>query len=305
MKNLIKSIRYNGKDVLLKYHRLLSGAGHNPPNSLTALKEVLAAEVSVLEFDVNYLADGEFGFIHDATLERESSGVGVVKKLDTKAFKALRHKDSEEHLITLNDAVKELKAISFPIKIQVDFKEKSPIDDVQASLLLKAIEPLRENSNITMVVGCLADWNLRTFSRLDAELNLGLDFAFYLDAPIDEGLIRLPTRVGAYGYLDDHPIASRRLQSVEAYLRDRTEALLNLIPNAYEFYLRKDFVVQALEDGFNPIEFTHEYLADSFVDVWTIDHGTANEYMFKAALEAGADQITTNTAVQWGNRDFQ
>lgn len=302
MSKLPKCLSYNGKQVLLKYHMLLTGAQKHPANSLSALKEVIAGEVAVMEFDVNYLADGEFGLIHDGTLQRESSGLGLVRQLDANAFKALHYRNSDEPLATLSDAIILLKEISFPIKIQVDFKEKAPIDDAQASLLLKAIEPLRENTNITVVVGCLADWNLRTFRRLDAELNLGLDFAFHLDAPMMSELVRLPTRVGAYGYLDDHPIASRKLQSTESYLRDRTEALLNLIPSAYEFYLRKDFVVKAIGDGFNPVAFTHDYLPDSFVDVWTIDYGTDNAYMLEPTLKAGADQITTNTALQWAKQ---
>lgn len=140
---------------------------------------------------------------------------------------------------------------------------------------------------------------MRTFGRLDPDIDVGLDFAFHLDAPVD-GTVRLPTRLGAYGYLDDHPLALRQLQTTENYLRDRVESLLTLVPNAYEFYLRKDFVVQALDDGFNPISFTHEQLPGSFVDVWTIDYGTDKaKRMIERSLEAGADQITTNTAVQW------
>ncbi|MEM6430658.1 MAG: glycerophosphodiester phosphodiesterase family protein, partial [Deinococcota bacterium] len=262
-KKLPKHINYNGKSVLLKYHMMLTGSGKHPANSLAALQEVIAGEVAVIEFDVNYLADNEFGFIHDGTLQRETTGLGLVRKLDATAFKALTYKHSSEPLCTLKDATTLLKNINFPVKLQVDFKEKTPIDDAQATVFLKAIEPLRENGNITIVVGCLADWNLRTLRRLDAELNIGVDFAFHLDVPTADELLRLPTRVGAYGYLDDHMLAARKLQSTESYLRDRTEVLLNLVPNAYEFYLHKDFVAQAIQDGFNPVEFTHTYLPDS------------------------------------------
>lgn len=299
MTKLPKHLSYAGKEVLLKYHKLLSGSDKHYANSLAALNEVMEGEVAVLEFDVNYLSDSDFALIHDGTLERETTSSGSVRKLSSAEFKALKYRDSDEHGTLLSEIVSILKAADFPVKVQVDFKEKMPITDDDARLLLNAIEPLRENNSITVVIGCLADWNLRTFRRIDSSIDVGLDFAFHLDAPVD-GMLRLPTRLGAYGYLDDHPLALRRLQSTESYLRDRVESLIALVPNAYEFYLRKDFVVQALDDGFNPIAFIHEQLPESFVDVWTIDYGTDGaKETIERSLEAGADQITTNTAVQW------
>jgi glycerophosphoryl diester phosphodiesterase len=260
---------------------------------------VVAGQVAVLEFDANYLADGDFALIHDGSLERETSGTGAVRQLSSADFKKLNYKDTNTPGTLLSEVVAILKDVSFPLKVQLDFKEKTPITNDDAHQLLTATEALRENSHITMVIGCLADWNLRTFRRLDPELKLGLDFAFHLDAPVD-GMLRLPIRLGAYGYLDDHPLALRRLQSLESYLRDRIESLLALVPDIYEVYLRKDFVSQALNDGFNPIAFIHDHVEAGFVDVWTIDYGSeaANSVMVQA-LEAGADQITTNTALQW------
>ncbi len=302
MRPLPKHLTYQGKNVLLKYHKLLSGSGEHHANSLSALEEVLAGRVAVLEFDVNYLADGDFALVHDGTLQRETTGVGSVKKLTAAEFKALRYRDSSEHGTVLSELVGILKNVDFPLKVQVDFKEIAPVTSEDAQVLLTALEPLRENGFLTVVTGCLADWNLRTFRRLDPTLDIGLDFALHLDAPVD-GMVRLPTHLGAYGYLDDHPLASRRLQTTESYLRDRVESLLALAPNAYEFYLRKEFVVQALGDGFNPVAFVHEQLPGSLVDVWTIDHDSQEaEAVLKRALEAGVDQVTTNTSVQWADR---
>jgi glycerophosphoryl diester phosphodiesterase len=296
---LPKHLTYQGKEVLLKYHKLLSGSGKHDANSLSALREVLEGRVAVLEFDVNYLADGDFALIHDGTLQRETTGAGSVRRLTGTEFKALKYRDSDEHGTVLSDMVSSLKNSNFPLKVQVDFKERAPITNADAQVLLKAIEPLRENGYITVVIGCLADWNLRTFRRLDPTVDIGLDFALHLDAPVD-GMVRLPTCLGAYGYLDDHPLALRRLQTTEAYLRDRVETLIALAPNAYEFYLRSEFIVQALDDGFNPVAFIHEQLPGSRVDVWTIDYGSEEaEVSLKKALEAGVDQVTTNTSLQW------
>ena len=293
---------YGGKKVLLKYHKLLSGSGKHDANSLPALREVLEGQVAVLEFDVNYLADGDFALIHDGTLERETTGAGAVKALSGAEFKTLKYRGSDEYGTLLSDIIRILKNARSSIKVQIDFKERAPVTHDDAQVLLKAIEPLRENGFLTVVIGCLADWNLRTFRRLDPSIDVGIDFALHLDAAVD-GVVRLPTRLGAYGYLDDHPLALRRLQTTEAYLRDRVETLLALVPDAYEFYLRKDFVVQALHDGFNPVAFIHKQLSGSLVDVWTIDDDSDEaETLMKRVLEAGADQITTNTALQWANR---
>ena len=302
MTPLPKHLTYQGKETLLKYHKLLSGSNKHPANSLSALGEVLEGRVAVLEFDVNYLADGDFALVHDGTLERETTGTGSVRKLTRADFKTLRYKDSNEKGALLSELVGVLKSVDFPLKVQVDFKEIAPVSSADAKILLTATEPLRENGFVTVVVGCLADWNLRTFRRLDPSINIGIDFALHLDAPVD-GMVRLPARLGAYGYLDDHPLALRRLQTTAAYLRDRVESLLALVPNAYEFYLRKDFVVQALQDDFDLIAFIHERLPSSLVDVWTIDYGSEEaEALLKRVLEAGADQLTTNTSVQWANR---
>ena len=300
MTPLPKHLTYGGKKVLLKYHKLLSGSGKHDANSLGALREVLEGRVAALEFDVNYLADGDFALIHDGTLERETTGTGAVRALSGAGFKALRYRDSDENGTLLSDVVGILKNAEHPIKVQIDFKERAPVTRGDAQILLRAIEPLRENRFLTVVIGCLADWNLRTFRRLDPGTNVGVDFALHLDAAVD-GVVRLPTHLGAYGYLDDHPLALRRLQTTEAYLRDRVETLLALVPDAYEFYLRKDFVVQALQDGFNPVAFIHERLPGSLVDVWTLDYGSGEETLMKRVLEAGADQITTNTSVQWAD----
>jgi len=66
-----------------------------------------------------------------------------------------------------------------------------------------------------------------------------------------------PVRTNAYGYLDDHPLGYRKVLPTPRYLADRLEATSYLVPGVREFYLRKEFVLKALDDGFNPIEHLH------------------------------------------------
>lgn len=286
---------YKGRSVLLKYHRLLSGVHPHPPNSLAALRRVLADDAEVIEFDVGLTLDQRFVLLHDATLERETSGRGPLRQVTEAQFKSLLLRDSEEPTATLAEVVGVLRAVRRPLKVQVDLKELEPISDGVGGALLEAIAAMREHPRISVVAGCLGDWNLRILRRLDSGLAVGLDFAYYLDAPVD-GLMRWPSRLNAYGYLDDHPLGYRRLLSPKAYLEDRMEVLLELVAGASEFYLRKEFLLQALADGLNPIQFIHERKPGALVDVWTLHAHEPNlERVLFAALEAGADQISSPT----------
>src|SRR5439155_1611139 len=47
------SVAFEGRRILFKYHRLLSGTGAHPPNSLSALREVVQGGAEVIEFDVH------------------------------------------------------------------------------------------------------------------------------------------------------------------------------------------------------------------------------------------------------------
>ena len=287
---------YNGRKVLLKYHRLLSGVHPHPPNSMTALGRVLADGAEVVEFDIRLTQDENFVLIHDATLDRETTGRGPVGQATEAQFTALRLRDSNEPPATLAKVTGILREVDRPMKVQVDLKEAAPISHEVATLLLRAIVPVRENPHITVVVGCMGDWNLRLLRRLDPTLGVGLDFGYYLDAPVDN-LVRLPTRINAYGYLDDHPLGYRRLLPVRAYLEDRMDVLLDLVPGADEVYVRKEFLLQALADGINPIAFIHERKPGMLVDVWTLYAQEQDlERVLRVALEAGVDQISSPTA---------
>jgi glycerophosphoryl diester phosphodiesterase len=288
-------LTYKDRSVLLKYHRLLDGVHPHPPNSLAALHQILADGPEAIEFDISLTKDGAFVLLHDSSLERETTGRGLLREITEGQFKALRLRDSDEPAATLDDAVAALRGVDRPLKVQADLTEQEPLPGEIAARLVQMLARLRENSGLRVVVGSTADWNLRILRRLDPTLALGFDFASYLDAPVDS-LARLPIRINAYGYLDDHPLGYRRLMSSGAYLEDRVDVLLGLLPGACEFYLRKEFVLQALADGFNPVRFVHQRKPGVLVDIWTLNASDPDfARAFQAVLEAGADQVTTDT----------
>jgi glycerophosphoryl diester phosphodiesterase len=287
---------WKGREVLFKYHRLLSGSGRYAPNSLSALEEVLDG-ARVIEFDIQPLADEDFVLLHDPVLEHETTGSGPVARATRKVVKAMRLRGSEEPPALLSEAVEILGTVRRPVRVQVDFKPLLPVDGSMVKRVLDAIGPLRSNPMLEVVVGCLADWNLRAFRRADPTLSVGFDPALYLDVPVSDAL-GWPVRVNAYGYMDDHPLGFRRLMDVRDYLADRLEGLLGLLPGAVEVYLRKEFVQQALRDGLNPVEYVKRVASGVRVDVWTVNLPPASPGELAALLDAGVDQLTTDTAIQ-------
>ncbi len=298
MHPLPSHLEYQNRRVLLKYHRAQSGERHHPPNALSALKEVLERGAQAVEFDIGLTLDGVYVMLHDPHLERETTGVGPVRLATHTEIQRLHLRGSHERVATLAEAVRAVLEALGPVKVQVDLKETVPLSEEEADWLFQSLRPLLEKPEIQVVVGSLADWNLRTLHRVAPEIPLGFDLAYYLDAPVGE-FLRLPVRVNAYGYLDDHPLGFRKVLPTPRYLADRLEAVSYQVPGAREFYLRKEFVLRALEDGFNPIEFLHRLHPGVAVDVWTLDaeEEGAREKLLRL-LRAGVDQITSNTPLQ-------
>ncbi len=296
------AIPFEGRRVLLKYHRLLSGTGAHPPNSVSALREVLEGGAEVIEFDAHALADGHYLLIHDDTLEGATTGTGAVRSSTAASVRSLRLRGSDEVPALLADVIPILAEHRRPLKVQVDLKDTFPLSADEARHFLRAIAPLCENRYFAVVVSCLGDWNLRTLRRLDPALAVGVDILLYLDVPVPE-FPRLPLRVNVYGYLDDHPLGYLpTTMSVRDYLADRMESLCTLLPEAGEVYLRAEFVLRVLADGLNPVEVIRRRLGAAVrVDAWTLnaDQPRAAENL-RSLLHAGVDQITTDTAVALG-----
>lgn len=292
-------VTFGGRRMLMKYHRLLSGTGAHPPNSLSALREVLDGGAEAIEFDVHAISGGDYLLVHDETLEHETSGTGPIAACTPASVKNLRLRGWHEAPALLSEVARILAEHRRPVKVQVDFKDQKPLPAKEVQAFLRAIEPLRANPNLSVVVGCLGDWNLRTLRRLDGTLAVGLDFLLYLDSPTPAEFPRLPTRVNVYGYLDDHPLGYVRLGTVRDYLQDRIESLCHLVPGAVEVYLRLDFIIQAHGDGVNPVDVVRRTLGSVLIDGWTLnaDHPQTLE-MLRALSVTGVDQITTDTAVQ-------
>lgn len=68
-------------------------------------------------------------------------------------------------------------------------------------------------------------------------------------------------------------------------------------------YVRKEFLMQTTAEGFNPVAYIHERKPGVLVDVWTFYAGEPDlDRGLTAALEAGADQITSPTSALLADR---
>jgi glycerophosphoryl diester phosphodiesterase len=155
------------------------------------------------------------------------------------------------------------------------------------------IEPLGER----VIVSSGADWQLRRLRKLAPWLILGFDVMWYIGwqpADQDRDPRELPKHLGAYGYYDDHILATERHWSTAEYLRDRCESMMGLVPDVSVFYIEHLLLAQSLTDGFNWADALHR--GGIKLDAWTMD--VTNPVAVENAprlLAAGVDLFTSNT----------
>lgn len=280
----------------LKVHSC-SWSGDYPANSLPAIQECYREGVARAEIDLNLLADADFLATHDAVLDDATTGTGRVDAITRRQAERLRFRDgqggtTEHRPPLLSEVVAALQAApDAPTLLELDLKDVPPWPWPRVEELARLVEPVRER----VVFNSGADWNLRRLRQVDPGAPLGFDPLFYLAwAPPDEPADPLPGVLGAYGYLDAHPLARERQGPAADYLGDRLGGILRLVPGAREVHLSLRLFERMLEDGFDGVAFCHQLgLA---VDLWTLDAGTPGwEARLQRAVAAGADVVTTNT----------
>jgi glycerophosphoryl diester phosphodiesterase len=104
-----------------------------------------------------------------------------------------------------------------------------------------------------------------------------------------------PFRHGAYGYWDDHPLASQRWGSAAEYLAARAEALLAQVPAGMIWYIHAWLLDKAFDDGFDWIAYLHAQNCP--VDAWTLDARQPEHVaLARRLISLGVDRITSDNA---------
>jgi glycerophosphoryl diester phosphodiesterase len=280
--------------VLLIHHAATRGRLY-PPNSIRGLRACLDAGAQVIEMDISPLADGDFALLHGPLLEPDTTGFGPVDAHTADEVSSLRHvwrgDVTDEPVRLLGQALELVRRQPHPVELQLDLKPHAPLTDAVLSSLVVALQPVKDQVRVTSG----ADWALRRLRALDADLPLGFDPLLYFEAPSEEvrdpGLP--PFRRGAYGYWDDHPLASRRWGRTADYLAARAEALWAQAPTGAIWYISARLLAQALDDGFDWIADLH--CCGAQLDTWTLNAGRPGDVELAWRLAAaGVDRITTD-----------
>jgi len=287
---------------LLIHHAANRGYVH-PPSSLRGLRACLEAGARVIEVDIIPLAGGDFALLHDERLDASTNGSGLVSALTADQVRRLRHTWqgtlTDEPVGLLSQAIPLLQSYAAPSlqELQLDFKPGAPPADAVFRDLLRAVEPVKERVRVT----CGGDWLLRRLRALDPDLALGFDPLLYLEIDTDPAVSPeetpdpLPSRVGAYGYRDDHPLALRVWGTTADYLAARAETLAVLPPPGGVWYIHGSLLARVLDDDFDWIAYLHGRSIQ--VDVWTLDAGRPGHVeLARRLIAAGVDRITTNDA---------
>ncbi len=265
-----------------------------PAGSLSGLEMSLQAGIKRIEVDAIPMVDGDFALLHDPKLENVSHVSGNVAEQSSEFIQQLRYIGSVHHLGTLSQAVSLLQKYPIDGFLQLDLKPYAPLTPSSMSNLVKWIKPVEG----LIMVSSVADWAIRLLRNIAPDLLLGFDPLLYLDIreeePRESGIP--PFRVGAFGYLDDHPLAVQRWGKLGEYFAARAEALLQQVPQGITWFLNAQLLEEALLAGFDWIKYLHE--TGNTVDAWTLDMDRC-ELALKMK-KSGVDYITTNQITVMG-----
>lgn len=258
-------LRYAGRTIRLKWHKLKRHPD-DPPFARRNLRAGLAAGAS-LEVDIRPLACGHFVCLHDARLEEETTGHGLVADVEASAIRLLEMRDADGEPPLLMDeiaATMRNAPIGASALVQLDLQATSAeIDATAISAFASAVAGLEGRFILNGY-----DWDAVT--RIGGGIpGLALGYDPIEDARTgDPGLARL--------------------------IREKA-------PEAHTIYLYRNLVRDSYERDDGLVADLHEHGYQ--VDCWTIDHGTPGaDRDLVAAIMVGCDQITTNTADAWAAR---
>lgn len=278
-------------------HHAAQGCADFPPSSLSAIESCLSQGALAIEVDTFPTADGHYVLLHDLNLENHTNGSGNAATLKRSDLEILSYKvngqRTKQKIGFLDEAVQLVKNSTTIEKLQLDFKPYGKLSSANLERLIDIIDPIKSKVQISSV----ADWLIRVLHKMAPGLSLGFDPLLYIDKPEDEPRPESvpPFRVGAYGYLDDHPLAARKWGPLKNYFAARAEALMLQAVPGCEWFIRADMLLDSARAGFDWISYLHK---NGFsVDAWTLDSSsTAGIDMANELIALGIDEITSNTA---------
>ena len=254
--------------VRLKWH-MLRRRKSDPPFLRTNLVAALRCGAAC-EVDIRFTRDGHAVCLHDAQLDRETTGSGRVDALERSAVERLRQRGSDGaaldagplFLDEIADTVARVGAAA-PALVQLDVKAR--VDTLSDAALDRLARTLGDGADA--YIASAYDWGtIRRFVAAVPNLHAGFDpLAFY---PRDYALDADGFRALAF--------------------RTRTTA-----PTATFYYLEANLILAALDAG---VDLVAEVGCDgAHVDAWTVDLDRSHlDVVLRRLIDARCFQITSN-----------
>ena len=245
---------------LIAAHR--GGAALWPENSLTAFRGAIALGVDALEFDVHLTADGEPVVIHDATLDRTTTGQGPVRSVTLARLQSVRLLDRtgaplDETVPTLAQVLALARPTSVAVlpEIKLD-RSRAPYPDVEQRVVallrahglverasvqsfddatlrrVRALEPALR----TMLL--ISQGRMTTYASTPADpvrwavelgtADLGVDFRL-IDAPLVAAARAAGVRLAAWTVNADDDLRRMGALGVDVVMSDRPDRARQLL----------------------------------------------------------------------------
>ena len=236
----------------------------DPPFKRRNLRAGLAMGAS-LEVDIRALACGQFVCLHDPILENETTGKGPVAQADAASVSRLQVRASHEPPLLLDELVKIIRTEPIHPSALLQLDLQGEVDTAAERAFAATLQGGAQGFVLSAY-----DWDMVT--RLGGGVSgLALGYDPTEDVELgDAGVLRI--------------------------VREKA-------PEADWIYLRRDFVRASYERGDQLVARLRG--SGHQVDCWTIDHGTPDDAAdLVAAMMAGCDQVTTNTAAVWANTNL-
>jgi len=258
-----------GHPVHLKWHRLRRRLD-DIDFTVARLREGLALGAS-MEVDLRRHAGSGFVCLHDATLDRETSGKGPIAGLSRADLHQLRLRRqdgtvSDQPALLFEDLIEIIASGNHAGHVQLDLKEpRGKLDD---AIIHAFVGLARRCADRLSLSG--EDWHaVRALGANVPGLGLGFD----------------PCKLPEARHL-------REASDFAAFVR----LALASAPEATMIYLHYPLIIAALDAGFDIVGAIHE--ARRAVDAWTLDT-TAPHFAthLRRLVACGVDQITTNEPI--------
>lgn len=235
--------------ILVCAHR--ATASDKPENSLSAIQNAIDENIEIVELDIRETKDGELVLMHDATLQRTTTGTGNVNSFTLQELKQYNLEKENGALTT--EKIPTLKEVfdlaRGKIYINLDLDEKAAFEKVytvakQYGMLKQVMFYTKDNSVIRTILRTNVDLVVLPFIDDETELNSfsssNLNIVHYSTTSFNTAMVQNANNKSIGVYANVYVNTSTTPQSDNNFQIDRFIALKgNVIQTDHPTYIKK------------------------------------------------------------------